>query len=294
MASKTKPNVVSLFRRDHGDHGTEELALDVAAKTPETTAATPEPVSPIDLAGKPKLLFAMGLGGVGKTTLLRWIAERGAEREGTILATVDPINRTLARYFPDVVQPDTKDAVGVTRWLEAFIGIVMDNKMNAVVDFGGGDTSLSRLLAEAPDLQALIESAGVEPVALYLMSPREEDLTPMAQMTAAGFAPKTTALILNKGRVADPTVPPEPEFARVMAHSAFQAAKARCAATIWMPRLYSAKVIEERRILFGQARDGVLPPGRSGEGLGPFDRSRTRHWLAEMEEAFAPIASWLP
>jgi hypothetical protein len=35
-----------------------------------------------------------------------------------------------------------------------------------------------------------------------------------------------------------------------------------------------------------------VPAG--GLGLGPFDRSRTRHWLAAMEEAFAPIVSWLP
>jgi hypothetical protein len=53
-----------------------------------------------------------------------------------------------------------------------------------------------------------------------------------------------------------------------------------------MPRLYAAKAIEDRRLLFSQARDG-------GD-LGPSDRSRTHHWLRVMEEAFAPIRSWLP
>ena len=67
---------------------------------------------------------------------------------------------------------------------------------------------------------------------------------------------------------------------------------AQGATEIWMPRLYAAKAIEDRRISFRQAVNGEMP--ESGLGLGPFDRSRTRHWLAAMEEAFAPIASWFP
>ncbi|HEX4172094.1 MAG TPA: hypothetical protein VHY82_06400, partial [Acetobacteraceae bacterium] len=82
------------------------------------------------------------------------------------------------------------------------------------------------------------------------------------------------------------TMPPEPEFETVMEHSAYRAAIERGAARVWMPRLYAAKAIEDRRLLFSQARDGG--------GLGPSDRSRTHHWLRAMEEAFAPIGSWLP
>ena len=81
-------------------------------------------------------------------------------------------------------------------------------------------------------------------------------------------------------------MPAEPEFEAVMDHSAFRAAVGRGAATVWMPRFYAAKAVEDRRILFGLARNG--------SDLGPSDRSRTHHWLRAMEEAFAPIASWLP
>ncbi len=132
----------------------------------------------------------------------------------------------------------------------------------------------------------MLEQAGVELVALYTLSPRVEDLTAMAQLAAKGFIPKATALIMNKGVTADPTMPPEPEFEQVMEHSVFCAAVDRGAAVVWMPRLYSAKSIEDRRLLFGQARDG--------DDLGPSDRSRTHHGLRAMDEAFAPIASWLP
>ena len=59
-----------------------------------------------------------------------------------------------------------------------------------------------------------------------------------------------------------------------------------------MPRLHAAKAVEDRRIGFRPAMNGEAP--EQGYGLGPFDRSRVRHWLAAMEDAFAPIASWLP
>jgi hypothetical protein len=61
-----------------------------------------------------------------------------------------------------------------------------------------------------------------------------------------------------------------------------------------MPRLYAAKAIEDRRISFQATMTDNLPEGQAGLGLGVFDRSRARYWLAAMDEAFAPISSWLP
>ena len=137
----------------------------------------------------------------------------------------------------------------------------------------------------------MMEGAGVEPVAFYPLSPRSSDLTPLAAMARAGFLPKATALVLNEGR-ADSTRAPLQEFGQIRRHSVYKSALAQGAVEIWMPRLYAAKAIEDRRLGFHQAVNGETPGG--GLGLGPFDRSRTRHWLAAMEEAFAPIASWLP
>jgi hypothetical protein len=136
-----------------------------------------------------------------------------------------------------------------------------------------------------------MEGAGVEPVALYPLTPRSSDLTPIAAMAQAGFRPKAAALILNEGRT-DSTRAPLQEFGQIRRHSVYKSAIAQGAVEVWMPRLYAAKAIEDRRISFRQAVNGEMPD--SGLGLGPFDRSRTRHWLAAMEEAFTPIASWLP
>jgi hypothetical protein len=247
----------------------------------------------IDLTGKAKAIMAIGLGATGKTTLLRWLCERALERndDDLALATVDPVNRELGHYFPAAMAPPTQDPTQVTAWLEQLLAMILETRRSVAVDFGGGDTTLARLLAEVPDLQPMMEGAGVEPVALYPLTPRSSDLTPLAAMAQAGFRPKATALILNEGR-ADSTRAPLQEFGQIRRHSIYKSAIAQGAIEIWMPRLYAAKAIEDRRIGFRQAVSGEMPEG--GLGLGAFDRSRTRHWLAAMEDAFAPIASWLP
>jgi hypothetical protein len=96
----------------------------------------------------------------------------------------------------------------------------------------------------------------MELVVLYVLSPREDDITPLAALSALGLMPKATVIILNKGRTADPTRPAEAEFDRIVEHSVYRAAKERGAVTIWMPRLYSAKAIEDRHLPFGDAEDG--------------------------------------
>jgi hypothetical protein len=115
----------------------------------------------------------------------------------------------------------------------------------------------------------------------------------LSSLEAAGFRPRATAIVLNEGR-ADPTVPREHEFARTMRHAAFRSAVERGAIPLWMPRLYAAKEVEDRRIWFSQGRDGITPEGRKVLPLSIVDRSRVHHWLNVMATNFAPIASWLP
>ena len=174
------------------------------------------------------------------------------------LATVDPVNRELGHYFQAAMAPKTQDPAQITAWLEKLLTWLMTERKSAAVDFGGGDTSLGRLVAEVPDLQTVMEDAGVEPVALYLLSPRSTDLTPLAAMEQTGFKPKATALILNEGR-ADSTRDRDQEFAQLRKHSTYRAAISRGAVEIWMPRLYAAKAIEDRRLLFHQAMTGETP-----------------------------------
>ena len=279
--SKTK-NVVNLFERSRKK--VPELALDIPTKSttiPQETAVVAY-VLPQD---RPKLILVIGSGGRGKSLVLRYIAEEAMARDGMTLATLAP-NRTLKHYFPETAHPEGNSTSAGAAFLEMFFDVVAENQVNAGIDFPGDDTALLHLLDQGVDPVAMLEQAGVEVVVLYMLSPRVEDLTAMAQLQSRGFNPKATALVLNVGITADPTMPAEPEFDLVREHSAYQRAIENGAVEIWMPRLYAAKAIEEQQLLFSQARDG--------HDLGPSDRSRTHAWLRAMEEAFRAIASWLP
>ncbi len=171
----------------------------------------------------------------------------------------------------------------------------MDEKASAMVDLGGGDTALHKLLTAVPDLAEVLERAGVAPVAVYTLGPRVDDLAALASFEALGFKPAATVLVRNEG-LADAMTLREDAFARIMRHSAYRATVARGAVEVWMPRLDPAVVqeLEAKRLSFIQARDAIQLEARKVAPLGPFDRSRVRSWLQAMEAELGPIMSWLP
>ena len=171
---------------------------EVSVSLPPSSFVQPGAVavgSAADLSAKPKVWFAIGPGRSGKTMLLRWAAEMTANQGGSaIVAAADPQNRSLKNYLEGVAEPPTNDAVATSRWLEALLRHVMDEKASAMVDLGGGDTALHKLLAMVPDLAESLEGAGVAPVAIYTLGPRVDDLAALASFEALGFQPAATVL----------------------------------------------------------------------------------------------------
>jgi len=261
--------------------------IDFAGLTPRTE---PEPTiaQGVDLAGKTKIAFAAGRGKTGKTTLLRWIAETSFQRGSTpILADIDPSNASFSRYFDDVARPETDYPAGVARWLQQLIEHCVSEHQSAIVDLGGGDTTLRTLATEMPGLAAAMEAAGVAPVMLYLLGTQAEDLTPALTLSARGFAPKAQALVLNEVAIDAGTTRAE-AFGRMTSLPGF-IALAETSVPVWMPRLFAAEAIETRQCRFFDARDGkVTPP------LGMFDGARLRAWLDAMDRRLAGISSWIP
>ena len=282
-------NVVSLF--DDGDSEVaEEVKVGRTLLSPPPASAT---VSAIDLSDRPKVLMAIGAGGTGKTTLLRWFTEQLLARNSKArLAAIDPERRELKDYFIGVAEPPGYDPDTVLKWLRDFLAHLMETKESALIDLGGGDTSLGRLVTEVPDIVAVMEEAGVSPVAIYPLSPRLTDLSALATLEEAGFQPRATALVLNEGRMA--TANRKQWFGPHQNHSVYKAAIARGAVEIWMPALAVWKKVEDRQFRFTHARDGFVPEGRTALPLGLLDRSSVRNWLARMDTAFAPISSWVP
>ena len=282
-------NVVALFD--------EPVAEEVEVGR-ELAPAQPEPFTagngaPIDLTDKPKVLMAIGAGGTGKTMLLRYFTDELLMRDSTArLAAIDPEKRELKSYFQGVLEPPGYDPDTVLTWLRGFLSFLTDHRGSALVDIGGGDTALPRLVGELPTLAGDMEAAGVYPVAIYPMTPRVSDLSPLATLERAGFQPKATAIVLNEGRMS--TADRDAWFGQHRRHSVYRAAMSRGAVELWMPRLTEWKKIEDRQFRFTHARDGIVPEGRNAVPLGLLDRAGVRTWMGRMQTAFAPISSWIP
>ena len=293
----TKPaNIVSLFKRRPVGEDEPETRIGLASVSglPSNDAAPVK--SDLDLTGKPRIWFMIGAGNSGKTVEVRWMVGRMAEQgREAILAALDPANRSLATWFDGVEQPPNSDGAQTARWLREFLTFIMTEKThNAVLDFGGGDTSLIKLIDSAPDIAATLETAGIAPIACYSLTPRLDDLAALDTLENAGFRPKATVLMFNEGRV-DSTMSRDEAFARIGRHTAVRSALARGAVPLWMPRLEPEVMaeIEGKRLSFQQARDGLLPTDAKFAPIGGLERSMVRRWLDRMEQAHAAVPSWL-
>lgn len=196
-------------------------------------------------------------------------------------AAADPVNRSLSMFLSPVAEPPSGDPSEVAAWLQGLVGYTMKGN-SALVDLGGGDTSLSRLLQSWPSMAADMEQSDCSPVAIHLIGPDEHDLVPLSVMEGEGmrFAPQATALVFNEA------LGTRPEFARVLQHSVVRTAIERGAVPIWFPKLSSAaiRLVDARRLSFTQA----------AEELGLLAGVPVRVWLDAVTREFAPIATWVP
>jgi hypothetical protein len=248
----------------------------------------PPVMSGIDLSGQTKIVFAAGRGKTGKTTLLRWLTERSLLGGASVmLADIDPTNASFSSYFEDVARPDTDVPAGVLRWLQDFLEHCVAQRQSAIIDLGGGDTTLRQLAGEMPGLAGQLEATGIAPVVFYLMGTQPDDLAPIATLADRGFTPRAQAFVLNEV-AADPGVSRETAFGQIVGSGIFRRHITQ-AVPIFMPRLHAANAVESRRSSFKAAAEGATTPP-----LGFFDRARVKTWLDIMDRRFAGVTSWMP
>lgn len=267
----------------------ERPVTDVSRFAPKKAEDDIVPQKGMDLSDRPKIIFVIGRGKTGKTTLLRWMAEKALESDRAFLmADIDPTNASFSSYFPNVSRPSGYDPVEVRAWLLRFIAYAVEQKNTAIIDLGGGDTALRSLLSEMPTIFAEIDAAGLAPVALYMSGPQPDDLAPIVTLSSHGFAPEARAIIFNEG-IAEPGLPRAQSFADVARHPIVRGEIADGALVLWMPKLFAAAAVENRRASFTAARDG-----KAELNLNMFDRTRVRAWLEAMDHRFSGVTSWMP
>jgi len=261
------------------------------------------PLAGIDLSGRAKLWFVMGAEGAGKTVIARWLFWRAIERgRHAALAAMGPEEGSLTSWFAGVEHPKAEaGAEDRARWLREYLDYLMSAPRrwgrSAILDRGGDNIALERVVRMTPDSHRTLGDAGFGVVACHVLTPREGDLSVAGVMQSAGFQPEATVLLLNEGR-AEPSAPAEDAFARVRRHDGFRAAVARGAIVARGPALDGEVMrgIERRRLDFGVARDGRPAGGAASRQMeigGPA-RGMVGDWLERMEAAFAPIGAWLP
>jgi hypothetical protein len=277
------------LKADDGGPEMELMSLRQASADPSPLRVTNQ----LDLTAKRKVVFWAGRGKTGKTTGIRWMAE-SALTGGTplLMADMDTTNDTFSRYIENVARPpEASEPSSALKWLDRLLQHALHEQASLLVDLGGGDTTLRRLVAQLPDLAALFEAQGFAVVLFHTVGPQEEDLSPLATLQDLGFTPTATAIILNEALV-ELGDTREAAFARIYRHSVFRKAVADGAVPVFMPRLIAAQQVEVRRLKFREAVNART--GRGDTPLGPFDRSRVKKWLEAMDANFEAIKSWLP
>ena len=286
-------NLSAMFR---SKRVVDDDAVELSLPSVTERMVMPKPGKPaIDLSMQAKLWLLIGPGGGGKTLLARWLGDKMKQAgalQTSMLAALDPTNRTLADFFSVVEQPPSANPARVTTWLHELLTFVAKQRVGGIVDFGGNNTSLMATIETMPTFADALDEGGVAAVAAYLLSPRVDDLTLLAGFEKSGFQPKATALILNLGRAES-----QEDFDAVRRHPAYKAALARGAMELWLPKLMPQSLaleIERKRMYFSAARDGITTEGHSPADISLLERVMIREWLQLMDQSFSPISTWLP
>lgn len=255
---------------------------------------TPETLSEDDR--RPLLIIAVGRQRVGKTTVLnatiQFLRAHGAEVD---VWNGDRQNQSynLAMFHPDTIEPPSSDAGDVRTWLEERMQSLVERRRDAILDIGGGDTPLNRLMEEVPIVE-MLEEAGVRVVVVHVVGPEKADLDYLGHLsTSKLLAPEATLIVLNQGLVtAGRNV--TSAFEPIRAAATIRQALFDGAAVAPFPLLSCMGAVVEAGLTFGEAMSPAPVPGK--QALSMFDRTRVKLWWRDgLPRFFAAVPPlWLP
>jgi len=241
--------------------------------------------------------MAVGRQRVGKTVLLNTIIQYVREHSGSLeIWNADTMNtsHSLSLFHEDAQAPGSARQEDVKKWLQHRFEDLVERRYDAVLDVGGGDTPLARLIEELPIAEALDEE-GIRVVLAHVLGPETADLDYLANLlNEAAFAQEDTLLVMNEGLVLTGRSP-ELAFADVMKHPACKDAMAKGARVSWFPRLSCMSEVTDRGLTFRDAMNGVAKNEKGALSL--FDKQRVRRWWGtEVNRFFSDDVPflWLP
>jgi hypothetical protein len=245
---------------------------------------------------RPILFIGVGRQRVGKTTflntLIQALREQGSE---LVIWNADLLNVTysLSLFHPDVLEPPSADFEDVKAWLEDRIQDQIEGQYDAVLDVGGGETPLSRLVQEIPIVTTL-ERQGIRVVLAHVIGPEQADVDYLRRYTSHElFAPEATLIVLNAGLVISGRSAGN-AFAAINRHPVIAEALSHGAEIVMMPPLSCMSQVTDRGLTFAEAAEGAKK--ESHPKLSFFDQERVAIWWGKAVPKF--VASipplWLP
>lgn len=201
-----------------------------------------------------------------------------------IVADADRTNQTLAAFFGELVlSPPSAADDDMRPWLDGLLEKAIGERQSLIVDLGGGDQLLKHAAMEL-GLAEFLERNGIVPVMLHFVGADSDDLAYLRETERNRLlAPEKTAIVFNAG-VVPAGVSLDAAWTKHENDPALQAAVARGAQLVRMPRLACMTLLDDKRLRFTDA---------NGSQIGLTNAQRVLMWLRDMERSFAPIASWL-
>ena len=248
----------------------------------------------------PVIIMVLGRQRVGKTSFLNAVAQylkaRRAEFE---IWDGDQQNTSynLSLFHRGALRSSEADPEEVKVWLEQRFSSVIENRTSAILDIGGGDTPLGRLVQDVPVAETL-EGAGVRVVLVHVVGPETADLDYLGRFSAGDlFVSRRTLVVLNAGLVLSGRSV-KGAFSQTMEHPTLRAVLRNGGKIVEMPRLACMSEVTDRGLSFEDALAGA-GAGTSPNDLAPlnlFDKARVRKWWhQELPKMFRDIpADWLP
>jgi hypothetical protein len=245
---------------------------------------------------QPVLVMVVGRQRVGKTSFLNTTVQFLRAHGGKVTVwNADMLNRTysLSMFSEDVLEPTSADAEDVKAWLEERFSDLIEHGYDAVLDIGGGDTPLARLVEEVPIVRTL-ERRGIRVVLVHVLGPEMADLDYLERFMSENLlAPQATLIVLNDGLVITGRSA-NFAFGKVRQHPALIDAALNGAKVVLMPKLACMSQVTDRHLSFADAMNNAGKPGT--EPLSFFDQERVALWWErDLPPFFGSIpALWLP
>ncbi|MBB4200890.1 hypothetical protein CCR94_00985 [Rhodoblastus sphagnicola] len=238
------------------------------------------------------VLMVLGRQRVGKTsflnTITQYLRERGSEFE---IWDGDRQNMSynLSLFHRDALRPVSSAPEEVKRWLEERFISLPEHGRSAVLDVGGGDTPLARLVEELP-VAEMLESVGVRVVLVHVVGPETADLDYLEHYSSNDLFVSQHTLVVTNGGLVLSGRSSKAAFEPLMKHRAIRRVLSNSGQVVEFPRLACMSEVTDRGLTFKEVLAEVNPP------LGMFDTARVRKWWAkDLPVMFSEIpADWLP